>query len=204
MPSRLRKKLKLEGSEVVHRTEDVLVLLLKTYEAACLYGKGTKWCINGSADVNFQHWEDRVKTLSRLFFVRDFTRQSHDPLYKVCIQVSPFSQNKAFDSKDKALDFEEVCSTLSLSPDTFSYVPYSQDEFLDAVVYGSWSRNSDGTIDVDGNVEAGGLGLTSLPCVFRRVSGVFDVRDNELASRAGFPSCSSSVVWHDEEDVFSL
>ena len=42
--------------------------------------------------------------------------------------------------------------------------------------------NSDGSIDVDGNVDLIDKGLTKLPLKFRNVTGDFDCRNNKLTS----------------------
>jgi hypothetical protein len=51
----------------------------------------------------------------------------------------------------------------------------------------NWTVNSDGLIDVDGNVTISGRRLKELPLKFGRVSGNFDCRDNKLTTLEGAP-----------------
>ena len=46
----------------------------------------------------------------------------------------------------------------------------------------NYTINSDGSIDVDGNVDLIDKGLTKLPLKFRNVTGDFDCRNNKLTS----------------------
>jgi len=51
----------------------------------------------------------------------------------------------------------------------------------------NYTINSDGSIDVDGDVNLYFKGLTKLPLKFRRVTGYFDCRNNQLNSLEGSP-----------------
>jgi hypothetical protein len=51
----------------------------------------------------------------------------------------------------------------------------------------NYTINDDVSIDVDGNVDLSGRGLTKLPLKFRNVSGYFYCSDNELTSLEGCP-----------------
>lgn len=51
------KKIKDEGSEIIHDSPDFTVRKLKTKEAACHYGAGTKWCTAAKGNNNmFDHY----------------------------------------------------------------------------------------------------------------------------------------------------
>ena len=62
-----------------------------------------------------------------------------------------------------------------------------QIEFLDRVVRGAWVINSNGEVDVDGDVWMGNLNLTEIPVKFGRVSGYFWCPDNKLTSLKNAP-----------------
>jgi hypothetical protein len=51
----------------------------------------------------------------------------------------------------------------------------------------NYTINSDGSIDVDGNVDLFGKSLTKLPLKFNHVSGNFNCGDNKLTSLEGCP-----------------
>jgi hypothetical protein len=63
-----------------------------------------------------------------------------------------------------------------------------QKSFLDKVVNGVWSINSDtNLIDVNGNVSMSRMNLTKIPVKFGKVTGNFDCHENELTSLVGAP-----------------
>jgi len=51
----------------------------------------------------------------------------------------------------------------------------------------NYTINSDGSIDVDGNVYLSNMGLTKLPLKFNLVSGYFDCGNNRLTTLEGSP-----------------
>ncbi len=52
----------------------------------------------------------------------------------------------------------------------------------------NYSINSDGSIDVNGNVNLYDMNLTELPLKFNRVSGYFDCSYNKLTDLENFPN----------------
>jgi len=50
------KQGKQEGTDVVLKGPDMTILRLKTEEAACFYGAGTKWCTAGEKDNRFDQY----------------------------------------------------------------------------------------------------------------------------------------------------
>lgn len=51
----------------------------------------------------------------------------------------------------------------------------------------NYSINSDGSIDVDGNVDLSSRNLTILPIKFKRIMGDFHIQNNQLATLYGSP-----------------
>jgi hypothetical protein len=62
-----------------------------------------------------------------------------------------------------------------------------QIEFLDKAVKGTWILNSEGKVDVDGNVIMIDMNLVKIPVKFGRVSESFDCSRNKLTSLEGCP-----------------
>jgi hypothetical protein len=52
----IKKDIKQTGSEVVWNKNNIKVILIKTKEAACLYGAGTKWCVSGEVGNKFYEY----------------------------------------------------------------------------------------------------------------------------------------------------
>ena len=51
----------------------------------------------------------------------------------------------------------------------------------------NYTINSDGSIDVEGNVNLYNTNLTKIPLKFNKVSGYFDISSNKLTSLEGSP-----------------
>jgi hypothetical protein len=62
----------------------------------------------------------------------------------------------------------------------------------------NWSINSDGLVDVNGNVDLSFEKLTELPLQFGKVTGSFDCSDNRLTTLKGSPNTVDS--WFDCRD----
>ena len=68
----------------------------------------------------------------------------------------------------------------------------------------NYTINSDGNIDVDGNVDFYNQGLTKLPLLFKNVSGDFDCNNNNLTSLEGAPSSVGGNFWCRNNKLTSL
>jgi hypothetical protein len=65
----------------------------------------------------------------------------------------------------------------------------SQKVFLNKAVYrGTWTLNSEGKVDIDGDVRMVGVNLTEIPVKFNKVSGNFNCSFNLLTSLEFAPS----------------
>src|SRR5271157_5842017 len=62
--------------------------------------------------------------------------------------------------------------------------PMSKD---DKIFPSNWSKNADGSFDVDGDVRLSQQGFKELPFRFRKVTGDFLCHDNRLTSLKGSP-----------------
>jgi hypothetical protein len=54
-----KTEIKKEGADVIKKGSDGIILKLKTKEAACYYGKGTKWCTTGDKDNAFDEYNEQ-------------------------------------------------------------------------------------------------------------------------------------------------
>jgi len=72
-----------EGTKLVLDTDDFALVRYETREAACFYGRGTKWCISGreTADWWFNYRRDRW----RVYLILSKTLPSDHPFYKVTL-----------------------------------------------------------------------------------------------------------------------
>ena len=81
-------------------------------------------------------------------------------------------------------------TTLAISEQEFEdiFQPMSVEEWIGRLVQNQgWTKNSDGSYDVKGDVDLSGKNLKELPVKFRNVTGSFWCDDNQLTSLKGAP-----------------
>jgi hypothetical protein len=71
-----------------------------------------------------------------------------------------------------------------------------QIEFLNGVCYGIWTLNSEGKIDVDGNVIMMGLSLFEIPVKFGKVDGSFHCVNSNLKTLKNCPDFVGGEHFH--------
>ena len=77
--------------------------------------------------------------------------------------------------------------------------PMSKDE-----VPSNWSKNADGSYDVDGDVDLRDRGLLELPFRFRKVTGNFSCTDNQLTNLEGSPDSVGGNFYCSNNKLTSL
>jgi hypothetical protein len=95
------KKETLKDAEKIYEDENLLVICPKTYEASCLYGKGTKWCI--ASDSTSTHWHSYISSRMKFYFAFNKKLTKEDPLYKVAVAVYPDGKKDYYDAEDRKL-----------------------------------------------------------------------------------------------------
>ncbi len=90
------RMLKHEGADVVHEGNGVSVHKLKTHEAACKYGAGTKWCTASKSDPSmYKHYSSE----GPLYVV-----QHRDKEGKIRKHQFHFESNQFMNEKDEPID----------------------------------------------------------------------------------------------------
>lgn len=184
-----RKLIKTKGTEVVFNSQDILVLLIKDEQASIQYGSGTKWCISATDSKNFfKSYRDDLVTF---YFIFQKNLSSSDPSYKIAVAVYPDGKLECFNAEDTLIPFS-IVQSLGLNISLFVPISLSQEEILNSVVRnGTYSIDSNGTIDVQGNVDISFMNLSSILKEignFGKVTGNFDCSENALISLEGSPS----------------
>ena len=91
-----KKAIKSEGADLVHNDEErgVTVHHIKTEQAACSYGAGTKWCTAGKKDNMFNHYNED----GPMFVIQHGGRkyQFHN------------ASNQLMDEKDNRVEFKDL------------------------------------------------------------------------------------------------
>ena len=88
------KKIKSEGADLIHSGNGVTIHHIKTKEAACAYGAGTKWCTAGEKNNMFDHYNKRGPIFVIQHQGRKYQLHTHS--------------NQFMDEKDKPTDISKV------------------------------------------------------------------------------------------------
>lgn len=96
------KIIKLEGAEQVYDSPNWKVIIPKTQEAACLYGKSTKWCTAAVENSNRFHYYDKQGPLYILIDKRIKNDRDH---YKK-LQFH-FKTNQFMDTMDRQINLTD-------------------------------------------------------------------------------------------------
>lgn len=95
----IKTKIKADVDKVFEN-DDWLVISPKTYEAACLYGKHTKWCITGRIK---EYWDDYTMQGVKFYIVMD--KKNKEKKYAVAVYLS--GEKEIYDEMDSPVPQEE-------------------------------------------------------------------------------------------------
>jgi hypothetical protein len=91
-----KQEIKTQGADTVFESGAYSIAKLKTEEAACAYGKGTKWCTAGDKDNMF----DRYNEEGPLFVILD---HANNRKYQLHLATAQF-----VDEKDNKVNYSEL------------------------------------------------------------------------------------------------
>jgi hypothetical protein len=103
--SEREKIIKLEGAEQVYEDENWKIIIPKTLEAACLYGKSTRWCTATPGNHMFASY-----TKKGPLYVLINKREANDRSPKKKLQFH-FDSNQFMDTTDSQIDIREFFIT---------------------------------------------------------------------------------------------
>jgi len=107
--SELEKEAKIKGAEKVFENDKAFVYRITTWEASCLYGKGTKWCISGESDSH--HFYDYFMKYAIYFVIRK--QPKRDNYDKIAILVDKSGKKMYWDAKDTQIDGNKAVEILA-------------------------------------------------------------------------------------------
>lgn len=96
------KIIKLEGAEQIYDSPHWKIIIPKTQEAACLYGKSTKWCTAASENSNRFHYYDKQGPLYILIDKR--VKDDRDHYKKLQFH---FKTNQFMDTMDRQINLTD-------------------------------------------------------------------------------------------------
>lgn len=191
-----------KDADKVFENDQVLIISPNTWEASCKYGASTKWCIS-MGNVK-RHWVNYASKGIKFYFI--LPKHGKE---KYAVAVYPNGTAKeAYNELDQKLDNDEFKEVL------LRYNIPGEELFKNEMDWRKWLKNhnhrirEDGRVDIEGDVNLAGFGLTRLPFRFGNVSGYFDCSYNKLTSLRGNPktvgrefACNGNSVKFSENQV---
>ena len=107
--SELERETKVKGAEKVFENDKATVYRITTWEASCLYGRGTKWCI--SAEKESHHFYDYFMRNAIYFVIRK--QPKRDNYDKIAILVDKSGKKMYWDAKDTQIDGNKAVEILA-------------------------------------------------------------------------------------------
>jgi hypothetical protein len=116
----IEKKLSSE-IKIIYKDKDnrFLVIMPKTKQAACEYGRQTKWCV---AMKDRDYFNEYTKGDQKLYYIIDRKNSNHPNYSKVAIQFDNNGTMRYWDSKD-----------IQMSDSAFSVLEYAFPEMIQAI-----------------------------------------------------------------------
>jgi len=186
MKARLEEQKKLsQGVEKIFENGKALVLWIKSYEASCKYGAGTKWCISGNTD---EHWDSYISQGIKFYFIIFKGKPQSDPFYKLAIAVYSHNEDESplyevYNAIDSNISTQDTQSIL-----TENNIPISL--FTNPTDWNKWLNqykhtiNSDGSVTVQESVQFHDA-IKKLPFTFDTIYG--DFKASGLQTLKGSP-----------------
>lgn len=180
----LEKDIKLKGAEKVYEDDKWLVVIPKTEEAACYYGKGTKWCTASTKKQNlFNHYNDQGPLY---IFIN---KKDSNERYQLHQKTHQF-----MDIMDQRYDIYKFVSHNPSLYSTFLHIlglkynkvtgRYDSDHSVNIRDEFMFIRNDNGFDiqfgHIDGDFDCSNLALQKLKGAPKTVNGNFNCSNNEL------------------------
>lgn len=98
-----------QGAEVVYRDDDVRIMRVKSHEASCFYGKGTKWCITQEDDPAY--FDDYTKN-AHMYFVIEVPGALHERRYNAVEQFEELLERLFYERRGSDAKFPNINSEI--------------------------------------------------------------------------------------------
>jgi hypothetical protein len=141
--------------DILREDENVIIGIPKSHGAACKYGANTKWCITQS---DGHHWDKYEKEDVKIIYI---INKAENTKWALAVYAGG-EKMEAFDEQDRSIDPKKLISTYNI-PDEWLQNSITVDTaWLDKKGI-KWKDNGDGSIDILGDLNISGMGLTELP-----------------------------------------
>lgn len=129
-----KKQAKESGSDVLYESNLVSVIYIKTKEASCIYGAGTKWCTAASEDNKFQAYNAG----SHLVIIA--SKQSPENKFQLAIERASGKITDAMDAEDSPVNIAKFVEVFGI-PETkniFGKIPFLKVEGNKISLFEEW------------------------------------------------------------------
>jgi RNA binding exosome subunit len=224
--SQKQKEIKGDGSKLIYEDDEYLLYEIYNHEASCYYGSGTKWCITGKNPNNrygsSYSWDLYTEEGSSFMFLIKKNGDINDNYYKVAIAYKDKDNVRyilaAFNSLDEEINMTKLKSITKSVNNNWDYtyfeneqwygnVPFeimSTKDILNKTVEGTYTIQSDGTVDVNGDVNISGMYLAKMPVKFGKITGNFDCSYNKFTNLIGAPESVGGDFYCNNNQLTSL
>ncbi len=115
----MERKSMANETKKIYEDDRFLVIIPKTKNAACKYGRNTKWCVT-MKDTNY--YEQYTSGDQKLYYIINKKNSNHPNYSKVAIQFDNHGTMRYWDSKD-----------IQMSDSAFSVLEYAFPEMIQAI-----------------------------------------------------------------------
>jgi hypothetical protein len=199
--SQKQKEIKSDGAKLIYEDDEYLLYEIYNHEASCYYGSGAAWCIRGD-----QSWDRYINQFAGFMFLIKKNGDRDDEYYKVAIAYKDYEGKRyvlaAFDASNQQINKTKLKSITKSLNNNWDYEYYldnerwygnvpmeiiSNEDILNKLVKGTYIIQSDGTVDVNGNVNMLDVFFTKIPVKFGKITGDFYCFNNKLTTLEGSP-----------------
>jgi hypothetical protein len=169
-----------KDAPVVFKSADWIVVMPKTKEASCAYGANTRLCTTARHNNGFDDYYSE-KTPIYLNINRKTGK-------KFQFYVGTVKENQFRDDDDKDINLPHFFENNKDLAEFYHKIWFSDLQKI-CFFYNieNYTKNQDGSINVDGNVNINDMALTKIPIKFNIVNGSFNCSGNELTTLENSP-----------------
>jgi len=104
-----KTEIKKLDANILYSSDDILIMIPKSYKASCYYGSGTKWCTTNKDSDNYYKRYTENGTL--IYYINKKENKSND-WYKAAFFINRDGEAQAFDAPDRPTTIKDASVNL--------------------------------------------------------------------------------------------
>jgi len=190
------------GVEITYEDNRCTIFYVTSKESAIRLGSGTTWCISAKKK---NQWDNYKTNGSEFYFIYDY-KTTNKAWKKLAIEINSLDPSfsrptiTVYNTYDNAKDyngwqndivkFDYVLNDLKIPLSAFKYHFQNENDLLKYLygIIGDITVNSNGELDVNGDVNISYKYLTEIPVKFGKVTGNFNCQGNNLTTLKNAPN----------------